>query len=701
MNFIKSYKRTFKIDLLTCFIGLILFTVIIVIYSYKVNSKHSLTLAKDLVNTTLNHAVSEAKQYLSTAQYTPQLTSILLSHNLNIPNDIYLEQRVIDVLNQSPFLFSYYIGDEKGNFILSYKNKYHSISTKLINNQAKKPFVLLRYRDQKNTVYQEKIQAVDYDPRNRPWYIGAKHNQGLYWTDVYSFFTKEADNIYSESNQDKTIYGISVSTALFNNKKQFIGAVGVDISLMALSDFLRNLKIGNNGKVLIVNHHRQLILFPWENSVRLLKGMNIEELDNAWLKQGVQDFFRNHQNEFFYTFNNQHYFVKSFDFSKEIGRNWYLIIVVPVDDFIGEAKQARLISLLMTSLMLLCSILLSLLLSKSLSRPLEKMTATMRQIKNLDFSNLPHLNSPIREFDEMSTTLTAMTQGLKAFLKYVPPEVVTELIKKGENVTLGGQEMNLTLFFSDIEGFTEITEETAPMELMQDLTYYFDQMVKVIVLNYQGTIDKYIGDSVMAFWGAPSFTTEHAILACHAALACQKEITQLNLQRLNEGKTIFNTRIGINTGMTIVGNIGSSDRFNYTVIGDSVNLASRLESLNKIYHTNIIVSHATYRLVHHAFVFRPLDFIIVKGKSQAIKVYQLLAEKNDCDTETLELVAKADLALRYYLNQDFVSALNSYQAILNDYPNDIPAKVMIIKCQKLIENPPDENWTGATRLLNK
>ncbi|CAG1022531.1 partial adenylate cyclase, partial [Patescibacteria group bacterium] len=536
---IKSYKRTFKVDLLTCFIGLILFTVIIVVYSYHVNSKNSLNLAKELVNTTLNHAVSETKQYLSTAQYTPALTSILLSPDLNILHDANLEQRIIDVLKQSPFLFMYYIGDEQGNFILGYKNKYHSISTKLINNQDKKPFSLLRYRDDKNTVYEEKKQAVDYDPRTRPWYIGSKYNNGFYWTEVYPFFTKEPDIIYSQTEPNQAVYGVSVSTPILNNKKQFIGAVGVDISLVALSDFLRTLKIGENGKALIVNNQRQLILFPWENSVKLLKGMKVEDIENDWLKAGVQDFFKNYEKEFFYIHNNQHYFVKAFDFSKEIGKDWYLVIVVPVDDFLGEAKQARLVSFLITSMMLLCSILLSLLLSKTLSRPIEKMTHTMRQVKALDFSDLKHLTSPIREFQEMSDTLTSMTQGLKAFLKYVPPEVVAELIKKGENVTLGGQEMNLTLFFSDIEDFTQITEETAPMELMEDLTYYFDQMVKVIVLQYQGTIDKYIGDSVMAFWGAPSFTTEHALLACHAALMCQKEIAHLNAQRLVEGKTIF------------------------------------------------------------------------------------------------------------------------------------------------------------------
>ena len=209
------------------------------------------------------------------------------------------------------------------------------------------------------------------------------------------------------------------------------------------------------------------------------------------------------------------------------------------------------------------------------------------------------------------------------------------------------------------------------------------------------------GFGVLAFWGAPQYIADHAKLACQAALDCQKEIAQLNAQRIAEGKSIFYTRIGLHTGMTIVGNIGSSDRFNYTVIGDSVNIASRLEGLNKIYHSNIIVGHATYRQVYQFFVFRPLDFIIVKGKNEGIKIYQLLAEKDQCDEITLDLVAKATVAFKYYLNKDFELALKGYEQILKYFPDDKPAQVMIERCQKLIATPPDENWTGATRIFEK
>jgi adenylate cyclase len=700
-------KRPFKIDLLTCFFCLICFTIIIVLYSYKTYSKNIIDLVTKLASTTLDHAVSKTTQQINIAQYTPALSSSLLAEHLDIINDQQLESHIIKVLKQTPFLFMYYIGDEQGNFIIGYRNKYNSISTKIINRKAKQPFSLWKYRNEKEVVYKEKTESnPDFDPRIRPWYIGAKNSLQPYWTEIYSFYNKEADNAYAINNTNKSLYGISISNPIINNQQKLIGVVGVDISLTGLSQFLSSLKMGNNGKALMVNNFRQLILYPLVDSEKLMttpeqQGMRVENIDIDWLREGTERFFRQHEKDFFYTYQGQDYFFKAHDFSTEIGKPWYLVVVVPVDDFLDTIKANRVVNLSITCFMLLLSILFSLWLSRNLAKPLETMTRTMKQVSSLNFASLEYLSSPIREFQQMSDALNSMTQGLKAFLKYVPPEVVVELIKKGENVTLGGHELNLSIFFSDIESFTEIAEDSAPMEIMTDLTYYFDQMVKVIVLDNQGTVDKFIGDAVMAFWGAPNYTTDHARLSCLAALQCQAEIAKLNEQRVAAKKRVFNTRIGIHTGIAIVGNIGSSDRFNYTIVGDNVNLASRLEGLNKLYHSNILVSHTTYRQTYQFFVFRPLDFVMVKGKNEGMKIYQLLAEKDQCDEQTLVLAEQAAEAFKYYLAKDFKAALKIYLQILARYSNDKPSKVMIEKCYKFIETPPDENWTGATRIFEK
>ncbi len=702
---LKGYKRAFKFDLMTCFLGLIILTVGIVIYSYKVNAKNTLALSNALLNTTISHGVSETTHHLKIAEDSTSLGSILLANKLDLVNDRYLEEHVIKILKQTPFLFMYYIADEQGNFVLGYRNKFGSISTKLIHNLKNKPNTLWKYRDKNNHVIETKTQDyADFDPRVREWYKEAKASLKVYWTEVYKFHNSEVDNLYQEADSRQQLYGITIASPIIDLNGEFKGVVGADISLNRVSDFFSSLKIGQHGKALVVNQARKVILYSDLTMKELTsnKEIKVNDIQQDWVKEGVQEFFKRFETEISYRWNNKNYLVKSYDFSKKIGKKWFLIVLIPEDDFLGETKQARATSLLITSLMLCLSILFSLWLSRSLSKPIEHITKTMRQVKNLDFSNLKPLSSPIQEFQQMSDATTSMTQGLKGFLKFVPPSLVQQFIEEGEAAVVAEhQELNLSFFFSDIEGFTNLSEEIGPKELMTDLSNYFDQMSHIIVSKNKGTIDKYIGDSVMAFWGAPNYIAEHSKLACHAALGCRRAIDSLNEQRLSIGKKPFNTRIGIHTGLAIVGHLGSSDRINYTVIGDNVNLASRIEGVNKIYHTNIIVSQMTYRQVYQYFIFRPLDSIIVKGKNEGIKIYELIMEKSEVDEKTLDLVAKATQAFDYYLLGQFQQALKAYHQILTDNPDDQPAKVMVAKCEHFIKLPPDENWTGATRMFEK
>ncbi|MDQ7090439.1 MAG: adenylate/guanylate cyclase domain-containing protein [Methylococcales bacterium] len=702
---LRGYKRAFKFDLMTCFIGLIIFTVGIVVYSYNVNSENTLRLSNSLLTTTINHAVGETTHHLKIAEDATSLGSILLANKLDLVNDPHLEQHVIKILKQTPFLFMYYIADENGHFILGYRNKFGSISTKLIYNTAKNPHTVWKYRDAEEAILTVKSEKyAEFDPRLRGWYQGVKAASKLHWTEVYKFHNNEPDNIYQQVSDKQQLYGITVASPIINLNNEFKGVVGADISLNRLSDFFSSLKIGENGKALVVNQARKIILFSDLTMEKLTSGqeMTINDIEQDWVREGAQEFFKRLETEITYRWQGKNYLLKVYDFSAKTGQDWFLIIIIPEDDFLGRAKQARSMSLLIISLMLLLSVLFCVWLSRSLSKPIESITQTMEQVKNLNFTDLKLFSSPIQEFQQMSDATTSMTQGLKGFLKYVPPSLVQQFIEKGEAAVVAEhQELNLSFFFSDIEGFTSIAEEVGPKELMTDLSHYFDQMTHIIVLKNQGTIDKYIGDSVMAFWGAPNYISDHSRLACYSALGCRRAIDSLNEQRRVEGKKAFNTRIGIHTGLAIVGHLGSNDRINYTVIGDNVNLASRIEGVNKIYHTNIIVSQITYRQVYQYFVFRPLDFIIVKGKNEGIKIYELITEKEDADEETLALVAKATKAFDYYLAGKFEQALAVYHDILKDNPQDHPAKVMIAKCEQFMKSLPDENWTGATRIFEK
>jgi len=188
---------------------------------------------------------------------------------------------------------------------------------------------------------------------------------------------------------------------------------------------------------------------------------------------------------------------------------------------------------------------------------------------------------------------------------------------------VGGKKQNITVLFTDITNFTEITEQTNPEQLMIHLSAYLNILTQCIQHN-QGNIDKYIGDAIMAFWGAPLDDPDHIAHACQAALDCQREVHRINKQWEDQGKPILKTRFGLNAGDAIVGNMGSSDRLNYTALGDTVNLASRLEALNKTYQTEIIVSESVYKACSDKFIFKPLGTVQVRGKHQTTTIYELI-----------------------------------------------------------------------------
>ncbi|HQB81975.1 MAG TPA: adenylate/guanylate cyclase domain-containing protein, partial [Candidatus Rifleibacterium sp.] len=255
--------------------------------------------------------------------------------------------------------------------------------------------------------------------------------------------------------------------------------------------------------------------------------------------------------------------------------------------------------------------------------------------------------------------------------------------------------------FTDISDFSAITERVAPAELMKQLSEYFD-CIAAVIHRHGGTIDKYIGDSVMAFWGAPARDSRQAEHACTAALEIEAAIKKLNARWLAENSDQLKTRIGINTGISLIGNFGSSDRFNYTAVGDSVNLASRLEGLNKIYGSEVIVSESTVAVAGKGFIFRPLDLVAVKGRKKSVRIFQLLGRADDPKAEHFNRLAEmAEKALESYLNRQWRESYEQFQQILDISPEDAAAEMYLTRCRELHDRPPGPDWDGVFRVLHK
>lgn len=283
-----------------------------------------------------------------------------------------------------------------------------------------------------------------------------------------------------------------------------------------------------------------------------------------------------------------------------------------------------------------------------------------------------------------------------AFGHYVNKAVVSQIIKNPKMLELGGSKRSITVFFSDIAGFTTISEKLKPEELVSFLNEYLQEMT-AIILKYQGTLDKYEGDAIMAFWNAPIAQHDHALSTCLAAIENQAKLVQLRKKWASEGKPEVRIRIGINTGDAVVGNMGSMNRFDYTAMGDNVNLGSRLEGINKQYGTEIIISEATYQEVKEKLVARELDLIRVKGKNEPVRIYELIGEKGKVKQDILDRNSKFDEALKDYRSKNFLAAKQKFEVIKGDIASQVFAK----RCDAFITNPPTGDWDGVFTFTTK
>lgn len=279
----------------------------------------------------------------------------------------------------------------------------------------------------------------------------------------------------------------------------------------------------------------------------------------------------------------------------------------------------------------------------------------------------------------------------KAFSTYVSSQLVNEILKDPEKLKLGGEKRLVTVLFSDIRGFTSLSERLTPEGLVALLNEYLSPMTR-IVLEEEGMLDKYIGDAIMAVFNAPVEIPDHPARACRTAIEMMEKLEELNSLWSARGWPRIDIGIGINTGEAVVGNMGAELRFDYTAIGDTVNLASRLEGINKLYGTNIIVSEQTWVHVKDGFSFREIDLVRVKGKESPSAIYELIGEKG----EGIEgLAGTFSRALSLYRTRRFEEARSVFGEVLERFPGDGPSAVYIERCAEYLASPPPPDWDGV------
>jgi adenylate cyclase len=292
-----------------------------------------------------------------------------------------------------------------------------------------------------------------------------------------------------------------------------------------------------------------------------------------------------------------------------------------------------------------------------------------------------------------------MSRGLASFQKYIPTTLVRTLVARGVEASPGGRQEVLTVLFTDIVGFTGLSERLRDA-IVPVLSEYLE-LASAAVAAHDGTIDKFIGDAVMAFWGAPMPNDRHAIEACAAALDFRRGLRQRCAEVAGKDMPSLRIRIGINTGRMLVGNIGSSERLSYTVIGDAVNVASRLEAVNKLYGTEILIGQNTREAAGAAILVRRLDTVTVYGRMQEGVIYELLGMADEGSAEPCGWVNAYEAGLDAYARRNWAGAIELFRAAIAIRGGDRPSEIFIERCRNYSASPPPKDWTPVSVLAEK
>jgi adenylate cyclase len=592
-----------------------------------------------------------------------------------------------------PQAASCYMADPKGNFIQARRTP--EPATRLIDRTTSPVRDVWQFRDPDYGVIRSETAPADYDPRNRPWYRATRHKTGVYWSDAYRFQSTQAP-------------GITGTCPIIDRSGGLQAIVGVDITLTSLSEFVAAQRLVKKGRILIVDDAGQVLSDKhWRHGDRAGtkrdRPPHLEDLELPWFLDAYRKHVDSGAEVLFSTTDGRTYLGFFFRFPESFEKKWKIAAVIPEADVVGPTRRVIYRALLITALITVICVLLVYVASGWITRPVKQLAQEAGKIKDLRLDEVRGVPSHLTEIRSLNDAFMAMRGGLASFERYVPAELVRQLIATGREARLGGERTHLAIMFTDIVGFTTISETLTAEELMLQLSSYLERLTQIIEAE-RGTIDKYIGDGIMAFWGAPLDIENPALCACRAALKCRRAEADLNRHWRGEGKPALPTCFGLHFGEAIVGNVGSSKRMNYSIFGDAVNLTSRLEGLNRIFGTRIIVSQSVYEAVGEQMVFRPLDIVAVKGKKQSVAIYELMSAGDDAEVAVpASFCARFGEGIEEYRRKNWERALALFAQLAKEAPDDRPTRIYIKRCRDLSDGsmtvPPD--WNGAVILSEK
>jgi adenylate cyclase len=509
------------------------------------------------------------------------------------------------------------------------------------------------------------VLDTTYDPRVRGWYRSAVEAGSVMITDPDVFAALG-------------LIGFTVA-APFRTAGKVSGVAAADITLDGLSQYLAERKISPGSLSYILDQQGRVLAASdlsrtYSNDNGRVGLRHVTSLDNNLPAAAYSARPRDGEHLYSFVRDGNEYVASLSTLPPEFGKRWQLFVVAPIDDFTGEYKTNNNRLLLFGLVVLAIQVVIIYYLTSVISAPLERLARKVGSIQQLSAEESPAVVSPISEISVLSRAIETLDSAVKSFAAFVPVGLVTQLLESDQKLELGGHSRFLTIFFSDLEAFSTLSEQIPAQELLLRVSAYLE-IVTRSVNQEAGTIDKFIGDGVMAFWGAPALLDDHAWRACVAALRIQHAMVALNAEGRAQGYKPMNVRIGIHSDAVLVGNIGSKERMSYTVMGDGVNVAARLEGINKEYGTRICISHSVFKEAGERLCVRPIDDVAVKGRRGLIPIYELVGvfgvePELEPDARAIELCRLTRLAHDAAAGGDAVLALERYRQILVDFPND-------------------------------
>lgn len=615
-----------------------------------------------------------------------------------------LNTLLLPLLLQVPEISSVQVGNARGDGFLILQLPSGHIRNRVVARENWRSQTLWFDVNQEGVPTSSDWQALDYDPRQRAWYRGLEDQPDgeVYWTEPYVFYTTKD-------------LGITASVKWEN--AGLTSAIAYDVLLTALTGFTQadSQQVSKHSQTAIFTDKWLAIGLP-----RHAKFSSLETIRQAFLchvaKLGTPEFtaavteaqtnadvrktLKESKKAIFpFTCQGENWWAGVSAYPLDGGRSLWTVILVPNRDLLEGLRQQRIYLLIATIIALTAALLYSFLLARTYSRPLEALAAQSRRIRDLDFGVDEKIDARLQEFTQLKEAQEQSLTALQSFARYVPLEVVKKLVAKGEVAKIGGRLEVLTVLFTDIAGFTSISESMQPEALTRHLAEYFQAMIDILE-EHSATVDKIVGDAIVAFWGAPVSVDDQGEQAIRSVLRCRNALETHNLRWLAQGKPAFPTRFGLAQGPVVVGNIGSSTRLSYTVLGDTVNLANRLEGLNKPYGTTIIVDESLYHDCRSHFEWRRLDRLVVFGKTQPTEIYEVLGEVGQVPERVLAAARRYESAWEHYQSGDFEQALAALAGLEAEFGEDPAVRRLRNLCEDYRFNPP-EDWDGITKIEQK